>query len=143
LSRNPFCDGKDLLLADKMAIIGQECDIGGIKEGIGLAFEALKQARDAEVRADTTVKDAEAEARSIYSRSRQQVLNIREETLREAKEKSQAEIRAAMARASADIEVMTKSVENECGAIREQARAHMDKVADRVIERIVASYGNR
>jgi vacuolar-type H+-ATPase subunit H len=108
-----------------------------------LAFEALKQARDAEVRADTIVKDAEAEARSIYSRSRQQALNIREETLREVKEKSQTEIKAAMNRASADIEVMTKNVENECGAIREQARAHMDRVADKVIERIVTSYGNR
>jgi F0F1-type ATP synthase membrane subunit b/b' len=136
-------DGKGLLLINKMAIIGQGCDFGRIKEGNSLAFEALKQARDAEVRADTLVREAETEARSLYSSSRRQAQSIREESLKEAKDKAQAQIKAATDRASADIELLEKNVEDECGAIRGEARTHMDKVADKVIERIVASYGNR
>jgi vacuolar-type H+-ATPase subunit H len=113
------------------------------KEGTGLAFEALKQARDAEVRAGAIIREAEAEARAAYARSRREAQDNREASLREAREKAQAQIKAAMDKATADIELMEKNVEDECGAIRGEARAHMDKVADRMIERIVASYGNR
>jgi vacuolar-type H+-ATPase subunit H len=110
---------------------------------MGLAFEALKQARDAEVRADTVIRAAEDEARSVYSRSRRQAQDIREESLKEAKEKAQTQLKAAIDRAAADVELLEKNVEDECGAIRAEARAHMDQVANKVIERIVTDYGNR
>ena len=107
-----------------------------------MAFEALKQAVEAEERADTIIKNAEIEARAIHARSRQDVQVKRVERLDEAKTQAYNLVDEARSKAAGEIEVLKKNADNECEAIRTNARAKMEVVANRIIERIMTAYGN-
>ena len=107
-----------------------------------MALDIIKDIVEAEARADEMIKNAEAQAASLKSEDKKKG----EAIIAEAMQKSKADLneisKTAIEESKAETDKIAKQAETDCGKVRQEASAKMDRAVEAVIGKVVGINGN-